>query len=326
MSEGGTGTAPAPYVTAFRSQTAFTRVAGAEVAWLACDGRGTLVVRGADRMRFLAGMLTSDVARLGMLRASPSLWLSRKGRVLATLYVIVLEDCMLLDLAPGTRDVAQDGLSKYVIADDVAIEAREGDAHAALEGPGSGERLHALGHTVPAQDEVARIGPDLLLIGGGYATHEGVRILGPRGEVARLRAALDVAALEPAQADLLRIAAFVPQYGVDVSEQRLPHEARLESAISFTKGCFVGQEIVARVRSRGGVHRFLSQIHLERPPAAETRELFAGDRRAGEITSQAVCPDGSCLALGYLGESFAAVGTEVTAGAIRGFVVGPTEG
>ena len=120
-------------------------------------------------------------------------------------------------------------------------------------------------------------------------------------------------------AEILRVEAAVPRIGAEIGERTLPPEARLEPAISYTKGCFVGQEIVARLRSRGGVNRLLVRLRAERPLAVGAR-VRRGDVVVGAVTSAVVSPASGPLALAYVRTDAAEPGTELGVDDVRAFV------
>jgi folate-binding protein YgfZ len=144
---------------------------------------------------------------------------------------------------------------------------------------------------------------ELLWLGGGWLTPEGFRALGPRAALAGRLAALGVPALEPDKIDRLRAEAFVPAFGPDFGGRNFPQEARLEPAISFTKGCYIGQEIVARIHSRGAVNRLLVQLGTEGDVPLDA-EIRAEGKKVGEVTTS-----GSGRALGYVRKVDAEPGT-----------------
>jgi folate-binding protein YgfZ len=303
----------------------FERLTGARAGVVDRSDRGVLRASGADRVRFLNGMLSNDIARLAAARVCPALLLDRKGHVLSELTVLHVEGALLLDTAPGTSASVREILEKHVIADDVRIDDLAAElAQLSIEGPDARAALAAIGVDAPEPAQLRAEPEGALWVGGGAFTPEGVRLIGPRARVARARAQLGLAPLSPRQVSLLRIAYRVPEYGVDLSDRNFPQEARLDAALSYTKGCYIGQEIVARIQSRGAVRKFLSQLAFDAPVEAGA-ELSAGGHRAGELT-RAETPDGErgALALGYVGREWAEPGTAVEAGGARGRVTGPS--
>lgn len=304
----------------------FETLTGVTAAYRELGARGTLRLTGGDRVRFLEGMLSNEVGGLAAGETCPALQLSRKGRILADLVVLAFEDSFLLDVAAGATTQVRQIHERHIVADDVAIaDLSEAWGQLGLEGPGVGaalEREH-LPYPAPGRFEVAeRQGQTLLFLGEGSLTPEGVRVLGPREPIAGLPTALGLGPLADADAEVLRIEAFLPCYGIDVSDRNFPAEARLEGAVSYTKGCFIGQEIVARIRSRGAVKRFLVQIRseasLERGAA-----ILVDHTVVGEITSTAASAATGPVALGYVRAAEATPGTALDLEGVAGTIVGP---
>jgi folate-binding protein YgfZ len=252
--------------------------------------------------------------------------LNRKGRILADRFVLALEDGLLLDTAPGMHAEVRQVLERHIIADDVGIhDLSEAWGHVGLEGPGVRSLLESESMPLPAPGRFVRTerdGETFLWVGDGSLTPEGLQVLGPRAPLAKLEAGLGLPGLSEEEVEVLRIEGFLPVYGIDMTEQNSPVEARLEHAVSYTKGCFVGQEILARIRSHGAVKRLLVQVHAEAPvkPGASIR---AGGTVVGEVTSAAVSPLSGPMALGYVRSAEAAPGTLLDLEGVPGRVAGP---
>ncbi len=281
--------------------------------------RGLLRVTGGDRVRFLNGMISNDVA-LPPGTACYAAQLDRKGHLVADLWVLVLEDAIWLDIAPGRAGAVAELLEKHLIADDVEIE----DLSAAwgrldFEGPDARQIAGApeLEPGEVAIDEKGRV-----WLAGGEVSDEGVRVFAPHESLAVLLERSAALELSETHAELLRVVRMQPAFGVDMDERSFPAEARLERAISFTKGCYIGQEIVARIHSRGAVNRLLVQLSSD-APVSPGDAITAGGRALGAVTSSAVSATHGPLALGYVKRAFAAPGSEVEIARVAARVVGP---
>ncbi len=302
----------------------FVRVTGAGAARLEASDRGLVRVTGPDRVRFLNGMVTNDVAHLAPGELCYAALLDRKGRLQADLWVLSLEGASLLDTAPGTGPVVAEILTKHVIADEVEI-ALDPQERLVLEGPESRARLERVGVSLPEPGRLREgtwEGASLLFVGRGVLGEEGIQVFGEQDSLASLEGPLALPLLSKEQAEILRVEAFLPRYGVDMTERNLPAEARLEAAISTTKGCYIGQEIEARVRSRGRVKRLLVQIAAERRVRAGA-PVSADGVLVGEVTSAVESPVRGALALGYVRAAHAAPGTRVQVDGTPGVVLGP---
>ncbi|HKC49797.1 MAG TPA: glycine cleavage T C-terminal barrel domain-containing protein [Myxococcota bacterium] len=303
----------------------FEAVAGARAALRELPGRGLIRATGADRVRFLNGMLTADVAKLEPGAAAPALQLDRKGHVLADLWLLAEVDALWLDSAPGTEAELLAVLEKHVIADDVALASHSaGVRQWALEGPGARDAARAIGGANPPAGKFERAdfaGASVLWLAGGSVSAEGLRALAPREIAAELARALALPPLDDAAAEVLRIAAAIPALGRDVTPRNFPQEARLERAISFTKGCYVGQEIVARIASRGAVNRVLVQLRTD-ALVAPGASVSVDGVSAGQVTSSAESAATGALALAYLKIEYARPGQRVAIDAVGGEVAG----
>ena len=238
----------------------FEAVCGAPAAWVDLSGRGLIRATGGDRVRFLNGMLTNDLEALEAGHWCRALQLDRKGHLLTDLEVVALPEAILLDVAPGREAELHAVLEKHIIADDVSLESLAASWSAlAIEGDAA-----AVGGPALSQGQCAWEGQTLWLAGAGL-TPDARRVLGPAEAIDELKTALALPKLEAAAAEVLRIEALLPRCGTDTGERTFPQEARLEGAVSFSKGCYIGQEIVARIHSRGAVNRLLVRIAADSP-------------------------------------------------------------
>ena len=288
-----------------------------------CD-RGLVRVTGADRVRFLNGMLSNDVAKLAPGGASPMLQLDRKGHVQAELWVLAEADALLLDVAPGLEADLCAVLEKHIIADDVALASATREiGQLGLEGPGAREAALRVGGADPQArrfETTSYRGEPLVWIAGGSLGDEGLRVLSPRALLPALRSELALPELAREQIEALRIEAAIPKLGSDLTPRNFPQEARLEHAFSLAKGCYVGQEIVARIASRGAVNRLLVKLRT-RALVAPGSEIRLADTVVGQVTSSATSLSSGPIALGYVRVGDARAGVELQIGTTRGEIV-----
>jgi folate-binding protein YgfZ len=299
----------------------FQGLFGAPAAWRAHPERGLLRVTGADRVRFLNGMLSADVAALREGGVASALQLDRKGHVLAEVEVIALAGEIWLYVLRAAETALAAALERHIIADDVLLESLSGVwSSVSIEGPGGAAAAVSLGAPELAPGSAQHAG-ELLWLWGGALVPEGVRALGPATAVAELCSRLALPQIGDADAEILRIEAGRPLLGVDTNERTFPQEARLERrAVSFEKGCYIGQEIVARIQSRGGVNRLLVKLSTDSEVSTGS-EISVGGRSSGRVTSAAVSPVSGPLALGYVRADDAAPGTPVRIGSVAGVVL-----
>lgn len=302
----------------------FETVTGKRASLRDLSDRGLLRVTGGDRVRFLNGMLANDVAKLAPGELCPSLLLDRKGHVLAELWVLSEPEAILLDIAPGLEAEVCSVLEKHIIADDVALASLSGEmAQLGLEGPGAHDAAREVGAAIPPPGRFERASfaaESLIWIAGGSLGDEGLRVLAPRTSLPRLRAELALPELSAEAADVLRIEAAIPKLGSDITSRNFPQEARLERAFSLSKGCYVGQEIVARIASRGAVNRLLVKLRT-RALVAPGAEIRLADTVVGQVTSSAVSSASGAIALGYVRVADSGAGTQLEVGASHGEIV-----
>jgi len=271
-------------------------------AWIDLSARGKIKLTGEDRARLLHAMTTNHIQQLTPALGCYAFFLNDKGRVLADAYVLCRPDHFLLDVEPEAREPLYQHLDRYIIADDVTLEdVTDSTATIAVEGPQAVEVLERAGAPVP-EAEYSTVDWDNTVVARLNSTGaEGFFVFAPASEKLALIARLEAAGAEPADAvaaRVVRIEHGKPRYGEDISERFLAQEANQPQALNFSKGCYLGQEIVERVRSRGQIHRVLKPLILEmKEPPAPGAKL----EDASEITSAAYSPAlGKVVALAYV--------------------------
>jgi folate-binding protein YgfZ len=255
-----------------------------------------VAVRGEDRFRWLSGMVTNTVNDLASNGVAWNLVLNAQGRILGDLHVVREGDSLELEIAADQYEKLVTHLEHFIIMDDVELATLEGETALGLTGPLADEVLARLG--LPALDEpmtCAKVewnGLDLRMV-RGYGVlgphyelwvPSAPRVLAKQWNSVRTAGAIPVGA---ATLNAFRIAEGIPAYGVDMAERDLPQETSQTRALHFTKGCYLGQEIVERIHSRGSVHRHLRQLELTGPVAAAGTELTLDGSSVGNITSSA---------------------------------------
>ena len=295
--------------------------------------RGLLEVAGGDRVRWLDGMVSGDVKALaaaGPRSGCYALVLTREGRIVADVHVLARPDRLLLELERAALPGALAHLDRYVVADDVRLADVSGAfARLAVEGPAAADVLAAaLGRPLAlepdAAAEVELAGRPALAaafsLSGLPARQLFVAPEGAEAAGAALLAAGRARGVAAAGADaleLLRVEHGVPRFGRELTPEVLPAEARLERAVSETKGCYTGQEVVTRMRSRGRVSHLLVGLRFEAPGVAAGTELRAGERAVGAVTSVADSPRHGPIGLGFVRAAESEPGSGLLAGAVR---------
>jgi aminomethyltransferase len=279
-------------------------------------------------------MLTADVGALAAGEGRYALMLSPTGRILADFQVIERGDCFWLDTGADRADAALARLTRYVIADDVTLaDASDRFARIGIEGRAAPELVAELLGSAPA---IARDGcADAFLAGQpvaiaafGWSGEPAYQMFAPAAARPAVLAAIARAggdalvAGDAAVLDVLRIEAGIPRMGAELGEDVLPAEAGLvERAVSLTKGCYTGQEIVARLHSRGHVNHRLVGLSFAGEAPPQRGPLAAEDGKpVGEITSACVSAAGA-VGLGFVRLPHDEIGTELRAGSRRVRVV-----
>jgi tRNA-modifying protein YgfZ len=252
-------------------------------------------VSGTDRLRYLNGQLTNDLRGLPPGHAKYACALTPKGKLAADLYVSAGPEYYWIDAARAVRESLAIRLERYAIADDVVIEDVTDEYRL----------LHFVDEEPPAMSEAIAITNDRFRAMGvdiwlpGSSSHHqlpGVRIL------------------DPEQAEQLRIERGIPIWGAELSEEVIPAEAGLdESAISFTKGCYLGQEVISRIKSIGHVNRHLRGMLLIKGispvPGDQLCTADKPEKSLGRITSVSPANRDAPFALGYVRRGFDQPGT-----------------
>jgi len=300
---------------------------------------GRIVVSGADRATYLQGLLTNDVVALKAGQGCYAAYLTAQGRMIADVHVYELGDVMLVTTAREVTDTVLAKFDQFIFSEDVQLgDVTETFSQLAVVGADAArvvaavipdlsiERLNALPEHGNARVQFA--GSPAIVTRVTDTGEPGYDVFVARGHAESLASAVAAAGAVPMDddtAEAVRIEAGVPRFGRDMNEETIPLEAGIESrAISFTKGCYVGQEVIVRVRDRGHgrVARKLVGLTLEgdRVPASGAA-IRAGDREIGQVTSRALSPAlKRPIALGYVHRDFVEPGTTVTVDGIRAVV------
>jgi folate-binding protein YgfZ len=297
--------------------------------------RALLEVRGADRVRFLQGQLTNDVAALdpvGPRSGCHALVLTPQGRVVGELHVLARPGAFWLETDASRAAALRERLARYVIADDVELaEASGGLVRVGVEGPRAGAVVSdAFGAEIaPAPDAWAAAtvaGSEVVVAAFGWSGEAALQLFVPRAAAAAAEAALRASGVRhdavwagPEALEVLRIEAGTPRAGAELGEQALPAElGLLERAVSFSKGCYTGQEVVARMHSRGRVGHLLVGLAFEGGPDAALpapgAAIAVAGARVGEVTSAAISPRAGPIGLGFVRFGHHAPGTLLEVG------------
>jgi folate-binding protein YgfZ len=282
--------------------------------------RGQIAVAGKDRATFLHGLLTNDTASLTAGAGCYAAWLTPQGRMLCDLHVLESGDMMLLDAPFAEVSATAVRLEQFHFSEDVQIATLETLTSVWVHGPAAARMLGHDEYNTWMQYQNARIefaGVSVVVaridqLGvPGFVLYADAQ---QQDEVARALAAAGAVHATPATLEAARIEAQYPVFGVDMTSDTIPLEAGIEDrAISVTKGCYVGQEVIIRIlhRGHGRVVRRLVRLQVEGDVPQRAATVFSGNREIGFITSAAKSPRLGAIALGYLHRDFLVPGTAV---------------
>ncbi|MBI2267345.1 MAG: aminomethyl transferase family protein [Armatimonadetes bacterium] len=295
---------------------------------LDCSFRGTLELEGKDRVSFLHGLVTQDIKGLKSGNCAYSLMTTNKARIMADMFVYALPDSLILDLVRQNVDKVKGELEKYIFVEDVTVKDVSHECrHFSLLGPAASAVLKRRPGALPEEEgkfELHTFGGETVLVGRtsyGQVPRFDLFVPTRSGEslwtllVAESRT-LGGIPVGTTALEMLRIEEGIPLYGMDFDETVMPAEAGLEHAVSFTKGCYVGQEPIARLKHRGHVNKLLCGVKADRDtPIPPDTAIFAGEREIGRVTSAARSPLLKCaIALAYVRVAEGPPNTEIRLG------------
>jgi folate-binding protein YgfZ len=300
--------------------------------------RARISLTGGDRVRWMNGMVTNNIRDLAVGHGIYAFLLNPQGRILGDMYVYNRGESLLVETDRDQVEKIIATFDHFIIMDDVEVaNVSEMQTALGLSGPRSRELLSAVGIAVPEMTPLQMMTPQCVcdcdcaectVIRGEDPLRESYEIWLDPKDVYKTWQALISAGATPLGSEALemqRIVAGIPLYGVDIRERDLPQETEQMRALNFNKGCYVGQEIVERIRSRGNVHRKFTGFLVE--GAAEISvgaKIVAAEKEVGEITSVATLgtgPEERTVALGYIRREVGVPGREVTIGTSKATVI-----
>ena len=303
--------------------------------------RAKVLLGGNDRVRWLNGMVTNNIRDLAQGRGVYAFLLNPQGRILADMYAYNRGDSLVIDTDRSQLEKILATFDHYIIMDDVEVkDLSEQITAVGVAGPKARTVLQAAGVTMPETQPLQVFTPqcncncgcrECTMIRGEDALNERYEIWFAPKDVGKLWRELIAAGATPVGSEALemeRVIAGVPLYGVDIRERDLPQETEQTRALNFSKGCYVGQEIVERIRSRGSVHRsFTGLVSPTAGTIAAGNKIFFAEKEAGEVTSAISLHQADAdwtVAMGYIRREYAAApgkANEVTISGAKAQVV-----
>ena len=291
--------------------------------------RGLVQFTGPDRLSFLQGMLSNDMRVLRPFEGAYATILTQQGKVIADVRVLCAMNSFYLDFWESLKDKIFDHLNRYLIADEVEIADRSQEyTIISIQGPQSAALLRRITASDvelpvhPKQHAMIDIdGAAVCVVHDSHTGEAGYDLIVPLSAVVKIAQNLTDAGKqcaarwvgEEAQS-ILRIEAGIPRYGVDFTEDNLLLEVGIDHAVSFTKGCYLGQEVVERIRSRGHVNKKLFGLLLDdETPSLAGAVIEAAGKPIGVITSSVFSLAlKRAVAIGYLNKEYWTPGLEVS--------------
>ncbi len=290
------------------------------------SGRSTIALTGSDRVRWLNGMVTNNVRDLQPGHGVYAFLLNPQGRILGDLYAFNRGESLRVEVDTSLLAKTLEIFDRYIIMDDVEVKDLSAEvAGIAVAGPKAPEVLAKAGFGPPQLSplqfaDLSSQPESLTVIRGDNPAVPWFELWTTPANLGAVRDAVESAgslAVGVEALEWLRIASGVPRYGQDIRERDLPQETGQQRALNFSKGCYIGQEIVERIRSRGNLHRMFTGFEINGPlPPAESK-IQADGKEAGEITSAVSLPltgGERKVALGYIRREIAAAKKPLQAG------------
>ncbi len=296
------------------------------------SSRSRVCVTGTDRQRFINGQVTNNVKDLKAGQGCYAALVTAKGKLQSDLFIYCLPDELLLDFEPGLTAAVTERLERYVIADDVqVVDVGSMYGLVTVQGPRSADVVRAVGLEAPSaplnSSRLESTGAEIYCTGNARGTVAGFDVFVPAEQVGAMQERLVEAAAKVQGGassmealEIVRIESGVPRFGVDMDETNLASEAGIEArAISYSKGCYIGQEVISRIRAFGQVAKSLRGLRLpaELPQLPQKGDkLFHEGKEVGYLTSS--CRSHALqlnIALGYVRREHNSAGTELHLGA-----------
>ena len=293
--------------------------------------RSRICLLGSDREKFLHGQITNEILRLKTGEGTYGALVTAKGKLETDLFAYKLQDELLLDFEPGLTEKITDRLSKYIIAEDVQIvDVAPHYSLLSVQGPRTAELIANTGliATLPEKQfnwsKIASPNGDLYVMNNGRYGVAGYDLFVPMADTANIAEQLSrfIKPIGVEACEISRIENGIPRFGVDMDGTNLAPEALGENAISYAKGCYIGQEVIARIRTYGQVAKALRLLRLpadfpQLPPRGE--KLFKQGREVGFVNSSTSSPKHSArVALAYVRKEANAPGESLNLGTADG--------
>ncbi len=251
------------------------------------SAHGRIRATGEDRARLIHALCTNHIQQLQPGQGAYAFFLTAQGRIVSDAHILCFENSLLIDVEPEAREAMLKHVDHYIIADDVTLDDETAQTFSfGIEGPGAQAFLQRLSIPIPQQRASHLPWEDMTVAAIAATGTTGYRIYGSASRRDELWQRLQLAGAQPGDAHALRLKNFQPRYGEDITDKTLAQETSLPHALHFQKGCYLGQEIVERIRSRTHVNRMLTGLDF---PAGQAPEpgtpVTWNESEIGKITS-----------------------------------------
>ena len=285
--------------------------------------RGRIRVSGSEAVMFLNGLITNDMKTLGKHSWMPAAFPTVQGRLIGAVRVIHADDPLfLIDTDAASHEGVLKTISRFTMAGDfyvtdvtaqTAMLSVQGKQAAAV----SEKVLRAGLYDLPRNYVVRVVWQNsyVTILRATHTSEDGFDIVVDTDKAAELRQALEQAGAQPVTEEtreILRVEAGIPRFGRDMDETNVVTETNLDDAVSYTKGCYTGQEIIVRIKHRGHVAKKLTGLRFETDRQIEPGATLKADgKEIGHVTSTVVSPKVGSIGLGYVRYEYLAPGTTV---------------
>ena len=291
------------------------------------SSRGRIRVSGSEATTFLNGLITNDVKNLAQNRWMPAVFPTVQGRLIGAVRVIRGSDpSLLIDTETASHDAVLKTISRFTLAGDFKVaDVTDDVALLTLQGQGAAEILEKvldksfLDLPQNGVDEITWLTVPVTIIRASHTPEDGFDLFIDSSRKAELQQALERAGAQPVGEDtfeILRVEAGIARFGLDMDDTNVVPETNLDDAVSYTKGCYVGQEIIVRIKHRGHPAKKLTGLRFETDQQIEPGAVIRSkeNQEIGRVTSAVISPRLGSIGLGYIRYEHVAEGTAVVVG------------
>ncbi|HSE18423.1 MAG TPA: glycine cleavage T C-terminal barrel domain-containing protein [Pyrinomonadaceae bacterium] len=283
--------------------------------------RGRIRVSGSEATMFLNGLITNDVKNLAQNRWMPAVFPTVQGRLIGAVRVIRgSEPAFLIDTETASHDAVLKTISKFTLAGDFKVaDVTSETALLTIQGDKAAEIVEKVTGVSDLPENGVAEKDGVTIIRATHTGEEGFDVIIDSSRKASFRQALEDAGAQPVGEDtleILRVEAGIPRFGLDMDETNVVPETNLDAAVSYTKGCYVGQEIIVRIKHRGHPAKKLTGLRFETDQQIEPGAIILSkeNQEIGRVTSAVVSPRLGSIGLGYVRYEHIAEGTQVVVG------------